>query len=162
MGPCLWGTEYCDRSAIVASVTVLQWGRAFGARNTNPLNSSLNQIRLLQWGRAFGARNTFVPVLLFRVAISASMGPCLWGTEYVVGDLHSGFVDHSFNGAVPLGHGIRPDAGIRQGQQVASMGPCLWGTEYSSRMRQTHWSDSRLQWGRAFGARNTSPFIWVA
>ena len=37
----------------------------------------------------------------------ASMGPCLWGTEY--GDLNIGHLNllTGFNGAVPLGHGIR-------------------------------------------------------
>ena len=57
MGPCLWGTEYARRSTIWACRSSLQWGRAFGARNT-----------------------AFHPGLA-----------CTWA---------------SFNGAVPLGHGI--------------------------------------------------------
>ena len=84
------------------------------------------------------------------------MGPCLWGTEY----------DFSFNGMAWLG--------------MASMGPCLWGTEYGMSDDEAHaflirfngavplghgiqlkrishaGNRSSLQWGRAFGARNTA------
>ena len=37
---------------------------------------------MLQWGRAFGARNTVIWSLVKPQAEAASMGPCLWGTEY--------------------------------------------------------------------------------
>ena len=88
--------------------------------------------------------------------IIASMGPCLWGTEYHLGDLRAGCIRHCFNGAVPLGHGIplyrRADDGlIRVGLQ--------WGRAFGA--RNTVLTLSRftevdaLQWGRAFGARNT-------
>ena len=34
MGPCLWGTEYNLSAVFPHSPAALQWGRAFGARNT--------------------------------------------------------------------------------------------------------------------------------
>ena len=58
MGPCLWGTEYSD------------------------LGERFLMSEMLQWGRAFGARNTVIWSLVKPQAEAASMGPCLWGTEY--------------------------------------------------------------------------------
>ena len=37
---------------------------------------------------------------------TASMGPCLWGTEYGRSGAAGHWSHRSFNGAVPLGHGI--------------------------------------------------------
>ena len=65
---------------------------------------------------------------------NASMGPCLWGTEYI---------------SLPFTCGR---------SAFASMGPCLWGTEYKSKDKEFS-RKGALQWGRAFGARNTGPSI---
>ena len=114
---------------VAGRTAALQWGRAFGARNTRFLRLFKAAHLGLQWGRAFGARNTicrrYFPIPRRR-----------------------------FNGAVPLGHGIRKALDNLGVSIVASMGPCLWGTEYSF----PSWPSlhmGKLQWGRAFGARNT-------
>ena len=133
MGPCLWGTEYVH-----------------AAYQPNlPLES-------LQWGRAFGARNTPRLGAQYRIVSVASMGPCLWGTEYQRSGAYR--VDRTVLqwgrafGARNTSWAIfTPALSI-----TASMGPCLWGTEYDltpEYARVNKW----LQWGRAFGARNTRP-----
>ena len=136
------------------------------------------QTLTLQWGRAFGARNTAVVSREIHERIPASMGPCLWGTEYISGDACGAWTRPCFNGAVPLGHGIRQRIRIALSAWIASMGPCLWGTEYERLMMPKKTANPAsmgpclwgteyvegsvtvtynpgLQWGRAFGARNT-------
>ena len=131
MGPCLWGTEYSAISLALLSSSQLQWGRAFGARNTTGFVSLINAVTKLQWGRAFGARNT---------GKSRSRGR----------------EKHRFNGAVPLGHGIR------QIRRCGTLVPpkLQWGRAFGARNTSVHRRTAagarRLQWGRAFGARNTA------
>ena len=154
MGPCLWGTEYGRCCPIWMDSGQLQWGRAFGARNTR--------------GRGPGR----LPVRRFNGAVPLGHG--------IPSCVHLNSVPLTgFNGAVPLGHGIQCDQSRSAFFVTASMGPCLWGTEYD-RLRLPHkrrnqasmgpclWGTeygqkqvsgsgkTPLQWGRAFGARNTA------
>ena len=132
MGPCLWGTEY-DLTPEYARVNKwLQWGRAFGARNTRPacarrtgairgFNGAVplghgiplyrraddGLIRVgLQWGRAFGARNTVLTLSRFTEVDALQWGRA-FGARNTPGSnlLISPML--GFNGAVPLGHGIQ-------------------------------------------------------
>ena len=50
------------------------------------------------------------------------------GIPQYTGELPLGL--DGFNGAVPLGHGIRRRVFLDLFGRIASMGPCLWGTEY--------------------------------
>ena len=70
------------RSPVSRFFQALQWGRAFGARNTEAPAVNDKDQEELQWGRAFGARNTQGPGRISEVT-------------------------DRFNEAVPLGHGIR-------------------------------------------------------
>ena len=84
------------------------------------------------------------------------MGPCLWGTEYAGQCFQDSPNEKRFNGAVPLGHGIRF---LFQWNGLAWNGfngavPLGHGIRHVRR-RSTCVFDS-LQWGRAFGARNTA------
>ena len=202
MGPCLWGTEYPIRSKTFS-------GNMAGFNGAVPLGHGI-LVPSHRDCRRFRCFNGAVPLghgilpcdlgsdvlgiasmgpCLWGTeyvrdhrqrfaAMPASMGPCLWGTEYGHCRAESPVGPQRFNGAVPLGHGIlvssdflRPRIwgfngavplghGIRKALDnlgvsiVASMGPCLWGTEYSF----PSWPSlhmGKLQWGRAFGARNT-------
>ena len=81
MGPGFFSPEYQSGGDIKFAVTLLQWGRAFSARNTLPKpklkvvvicfngaglfqpgipakNKAIAELNTLQWGRAFSARNT--------------------------------------------------------------------------------------------------------
>ena len=226
MGPCLWGTEYSLAILVLTCWESLQWGRAFGARNTSknlpspvlglrfngavPLGHGIRQrspstfcshagfngavplghgIRslprrvagrtaALQWGRAFGARNTRF-LRLFKAAHLGLQWGRAFGARNTICRRYFPIPRRRFNGAVPLGHGIRKALDNLGVSIVASMGPCLWGTEYSTTMSTVNsassasmgpclWgteyllsvallaSPNLLQWGRAFGARNTA------
>ena len=131
MGPCLWGTEY------------------------RMIRDRIKWANELQWGRAFGARNTLI-LLILLVATTSFNGAVPLGHGIQHHHVHREQRQQRFNGAVPLGHGIPLIRSLVSLAKSASMGPCLWGTEYGCWWPWAALNRSTLQWGRAFGARNTS------
>ena len=88
----------------------------------------------------------------------ASMGPCLWGTEYTLTTKRCSCLSLASMGPCLWGTEYRGYLAGCCDPYNASMGPCLWGTEYKSKDKEFS-RKGALQWGRAFGARNTGPSI---
>ena len=95
MGPCLWGTEY------------------------RMIRDRIKWANELQWGRAFGARNTLI-LLILLVATTSFNGAVPLGHGIQHHHVHREQRQQRFNGAVPLGHGIPPASQSLRSQGVAN------------------------------------------
>ena len=131
MGPSLFRTEDEVTKGDCNALRLLQWGRPYSGRKTQPLYRPLQPLPPLQWGRPYSGRKT----------TNTTWITSCW---------------NRFNGAVLIQDGRRSINGW-----VFDTEPLLqWGRPYSGRKTtqglQRSFVRHALQWGRPYSGRKTT------